>query len=528
MDTNYYLDFSVGIPVEIPDWIKGTNHLRLCVSNGRDENPYSLTDDYDGYDVYLIYVEDEEFRNDVIEANVDTIKKSDNIRRIICNVDIEKDDQVVEFMDVFLKKMNFIEHLSDGPNLNADAVSRLLEPGGEVVISRNKQTFRPPYFRETAPNTFIFNRDWEDVETGEEKELAAHREKQKAVAKVQQVDSFIVAQKKPVVSLPKKKPSKEDFFQVNVESDGNCFFYACWESARLQGISTLKDFALGQLRQTKRAVLSTDSFPVVDGADPLTASAQLLKGLDGLLEDKLRGLKKWKESDTLITTLANGALSNVFLNPRRYAQQHAFAAFMRAFVAASKEYKASLKNWKDLYETLGYDLVVDNIERDLSPHNSILYYDNTLPVKEAVSKFADAMPAAFALDTFVDRLYVSANEIQAVKDIFLTIGLNLNTDFEQRILPGLTIFAIKSGDHYVAGVPREGQTLEPDAIIALIQNADIETKEKADTQIRKDESELRGKTQHQNKTARDDKFRTHQNRSTVSFGGRNRTKKRRH
>jgi len=276
------------------------------------------------------------------------------------------------------------------------------------------------------------------------------------------IGQYIIAQKNPVVPL--SKPSKADFYNVEVEADGNCFFYACWESARLQGITVLNDLILDKMERykvkTTANALATDSFPVADRANPdkLQTVVGLLKGLDELISTKLHWVDERTNTDTVLETVSENVNSSI-INPQRYNQQKAFAWFMRKLLASSKEYKESLEQWKnfmiELYGTGHHDAVEQQIDEMLTAQVSIHYYDYKLSVPAAIQKFVQAMPNAFSNNSYMERLWVSQLEINALTLIFHKIGLNLNLRFTDPIDPKRpTLFVILGDNHYTAAIPR--------------------------------------------------------------------------
>ncbi len=254
-----------------------------------------------------------------------------------------------------------------------------------------------------------------------------------------------------------------DFYAIEVAGDGNCFFYACWESARLQGISTFKDLAVDKLQRyqdkTTTNALATDKFPAIDAAhaDKLQTVHKLLKGLDTLIADKLHSLDELQTTDKVFETLSKN-FDNSIMNQQRYEQQKAFAWFMRKLLASSKEYKQALNKWKDRMIEWGFveHDQVENFIKDLTPSVSVHYYDFKLPVKGALEKFVQDMPLAFSNNSYQDRLWVTEIELDALRAIFKNIGLNLNIRYSDPIDPGRpTIFAIHNGAHYTAAIPRK-------------------------------------------------------------------------
>ena len=253
-------------------------------------------------------------------------------------------------------------------------------------------------------------------------------------------------------------PTEADFYKIEVEGDGNCFFYACWESARLQGIPILKDLVLEKLQNYKektiKKTLSTDLFPVVASkADQLQVVDTFLNGLDAVLADKLHHLTELQPANKALFVLSE--VDDDPLNPLRYEQQHAFAWFMRKLLASSRQYKTVLSNWKEVYESSEtMEDVVRAINEQFTPYESIQFLDQTKPVREAVREFAEAMPAAFQSNAD-NKLMVSGIEISALRQIFDIIKLNLNVKVTDPISTDRpTLFAIQDADHFTARVPR--------------------------------------------------------------------------
>ncbi len=277
-------------------------------------------------------------------------------------------------------------------------------------------------------------------------------------------------------------PTEADFYNIEVEGDGNCFFYACWESARLQGITVLKDLALEKLQifkeKTIKNALATDLFPVVDAskADKLQVVDELLNGLDAVLADKMHHFTELQPSNRALTLLSE--VDDNPLNPLRYEQQHAFAWFMRKLLASSRQYKTALSNWKEFYETSTMDDVVRAIDEQFTPYESIQFLDETKPVREAVRDFVAAMPEAFKSNAD-NKLMVSGIEISALKQIFDLIGLNLNVKVNEPILTNRpTLFVIQAADHFTARVPRfsdNPRVLRANITQAMARQADAET-----------------------------------------------------
>ncbi len=178
-DPEYFLDFTKkGVLPQIPEWLPRTD-LKLCIGYGDYvHDGIANTAFYPDYDVYLIYtgyLKNNEHLD--IPANIAAIQKSNNPKRVICNVDLYDFSQVYNFTKLFLKRMKLIEHRSNGPTIPPFAAVALLRNEGILRSAPYRDhhklvKFSEPNFVATeAKNTFIFHEprdmdgmEWADAE----------------------------------------------------------------------------------------------------------------------------------------------------------------------------------------------------------------------------------------------------------------------------------------------------------------------------------------------------------------------------
>ncbi len=136
---NHILDFSKGHIDSLPDWFQKESY-KVVMGSGDTVFPDGSTDiqHFQEYDVHCCAPIGHKWHGNELQENVDYLN-ANNVHVIICLIDLENENQIANFVDLFTNKIERIHYVKHGPPpFIIKTMYKLLKQGGVFTMRRHE------------------------------------------------------------------------------------------------------------------------------------------------------------------------------------------------------------------------------------------------------------------------------------------------------------------------------------------------------------------------------------------------------
>ncbi len=136
-EQEHIVDFSKGYISSLPNWFQKESY-KVVMGSGDTVFPDGRTDiqHFQEYDVHCCAPVEHAFHGNQLQENIAYLNEN-NLNIIICLIDLENENQIANFVDLFTNKIERIHYVKHGPPaFLIKTMYTLLQPGGVLTMHR--------------------------------------------------------------------------------------------------------------------------------------------------------------------------------------------------------------------------------------------------------------------------------------------------------------------------------------------------------------------------------------------------------